>query len=133
MSEVNGRLWATGEVMSRQIRSLPELAAGTKVTETFGSNTFDVDAMKEKLPKPVFQSLQETIRRGSKLDPAIASEVAHAVKEWALAKGASHFCHWFQPQTGLTAEKHDAFLTFDDDGRPMERRSGVLLSSASPW
>jgi len=132
MSEVRGRLWATGEVMSRSIRSLPELAGGSKIVEVFGSNTFDVDAMKEKLPKPVFRSLQETIRRGSRLDPAIANEVAHAVKEWALQKGASHFCHWFQPQTGLTAEKHDAFLTFDDDGRPMERFSGAQLIQSEP-
>ena len=132
MSDVRGRLWATSEVMSRSIRSLPELAGGSKVVEVFGSNTFDVDAMKEKLPKPVFRSLQETIRRGSRLDPAIASEVAHAVKEWALGKGATHFCHWFQPQTGLTAEKHDAFLTFDDDGRPMERFSGAQLIQSEP-
>jgi glutamine synthetase len=132
MSEVTGRLWAVGEVMSRSIRSLPELAGGSKVVEVFGSNTFDVGAMKEKLPKPVFKSLQETIRRGSRLDPAIANEVAHAVKEWALGKGASHFCHWFQPQTGLTAEKHDAFLTFDDDSRPMERFSGAQLIQSEP-
>ena len=58
--------------------------------------------------------------------------MAHAVKEWALAKGATHFCHWFQPQTGLTAEKHDAFLTFDDDGRPMERFSGAQLIQSEP-
>jgi len=132
MSEVRGRLWATGEVMSRGLRSLPELSGGSKVVEVFGSNTFDVGAMKEKLPKPVFKSLQETIRRGSRLDPAIANEVAHAVKEWALGKGATHFCHWFQPQTGLTAEKHDAFLTFDDDGRPMERFSGAQLIQSEP-
>jgi glutamine synthetase len=132
MSEVRGRLWAVGEVMSRSIRSLPDLAGGSKVVEVFGCNTFDVGAMKEKLPKPVFKSLQETIRSGSKLDPAIANEVAHAVKEWALGKGATHFCHWFQPQTGLTAEKHDAFLTFDDDGRPMERFSGAQLIQSEP-
>src|SRR4051812_5087200 len=132
MSEVSGRLWATGEVMSRSIRSLTELSGGSKVVEVFGSNTFDVGAMKEKLPKPVFKSLQETIRRGTRLDPAIANEVAHAVKEWALGKGATHFCHWFQPQTGLTAEKHDAFLTFDDDGRPMERFSGAQLIQSEP-
>jgi glutamine synthetase len=132
MSEVNGRLWAIGEVMSREVRSLPELAGGTKVVEMFGCNTFDVAAMKEKLPKPVFHSLQETVRRGTKLDPAIANEVAHAIKEWALAKGASHFCHWFQPQTGLTAEKHDAFLTFDDDGKPMARFSGAQLIQSEP-
>jgi glutamine synthetase len=132
MSPVSGRLWALGQVESRAIRSLPEMAAGSKVLDLFGCNTFDVSAMKKKLPKPIFNSLQETIRRGSKLDAAIANEVAHAVKEWALSKGATHFCHWFQPQTGLTAEKHDAFLTFDDDGRPMERFSGAQLIQSEP-
>jgi len=132
MSELSGRLWAIGEVASRSIRSLPEMASGIKVLDLFGSNTFDAAAMKKKLPKPIFNSLQETVRRGSRLDPAIANEVAHAVKEWALGKGATHFCHWFQPQTGLTAEKHDAFLTFDDDGRPMERFSGAQLIQSEP-
>ncbi|HJS58950.1 MAG TPA: glutamine synthetase III [Vicinamibacteria bacterium] len=128
----SGRLWAIREVTSRTSRSLPELAQGVRVGELFGANTFDVGAMKQKLPKAVFESLQETIRRGKKLDPAIASEVAHAVKEWALERGATHFCHWFQPQTGLTAEKHDAFLTFDDDGAPMERFSGSQLIQSEP-
>jgi glutamine synthetase len=127
-----GRLWATREVTSRSIRSLPEMAGGMKVMELFGSNTFNANAMKQKLPKVVYQSLQETIRRGTKLDHSIANEVAHAVKEWALEKGATHFCHWFQPQTGLTAEKHDAFLTFDDDGQPMERFSGAQLIQSEP-
>ncbi len=127
-----GRLWAMREATSRSIRSLPEMAGGMKVMETFGSNTFNADAMKQKLPKAVYQSLQETIRRGTKLDHSIANEVAHAVKEWALAKGATHFCHWFQPQTGLTAEKHDAFLTFDDEGQPMERFSGAQLIQSEP-
>src|SRR6185369_16402518 len=132
MSEVSGRLWAVGAAMSRSIRSVPELSGGAKVVEVFGSNTFDVSAMKEKLPKPVFKSLQETIRRGTRLDHAIANEVAHAIKEWALGKGVTHFCHWFQPQTGLTAEKHDAFLTFDDEGQPMERFSGAQLIQSEP-
>jgi glutamine synthetase len=128
----SGRLWAIREVTSRSNRSLPELAQGVRVGAAFGANTFDAAAMKQKLPKAVFESLQETIRRGKRLDPAIGSEVAHAVKEWALEKGATHFCHWFQPQTGLTAEKHDAFLTFDDDGLPMERFSGSQLIQSEP-
>ncbi|MBI3932023.1 MAG: glutamine synthetase III [Acidobacteria bacterium] len=132
MSDASGRLWAIREVTSRSIRSLPEMAGGTKVREVFGSNTFDTAAMKQKLPKPVFESLQETIRRGTKLDPGIANEVAHAVKEWALERGATHFCHWFQPQTGLTAEKHDAFLTFDDEGQHVERFSGAQLIQSEP-
>jgi glutamine synthetase len=132
MPESSGRLWAIREVSSRAIRCVPEMAGGAKVREVFGANTFDVSAMKQKLPKAVFQSLQDTIRRGRRLDPAIANEVAHAVKEWALEKGATHFCHWFQPQTGLTAEKHDAFLTFDDEGTPMERFSGAQLIQSEP-
>ncbi len=132
MSSGSGRLWAIREVTARSIRSLPEMASGAKVREVFGCNTFDVSAMKQKLPKPVFHSLQDTIRHGKKLDPAIANEVAHAVKEWAIEKGATHFCHWFQPQTGLTAEKHDAFLTFDDEGQPMERFSGAQLIQSEP-
>ncbi len=127
-----GRLWAIGQVTSRTIRSVPEMARGIKVAETFGCNTFDLATMRQKLPKASAQSLHETIRRGSKLDPSIANEVAHAVKEWALEKGATHFCHWFQPQTGLTAEKHDAFLTFDDEGMPMERFSGAQLIQSEP-
>src|SRR4029079_1483274 len=98
------RLLAIREVTSRRIRSLPEAALG-HVLETFGCNTFGPAVMKEKLPRPVYQSLQDTVRRGARLDPSIANEVAHAIKEWALSKGATHFCHWFQPQTGLTAEK----------------------------
>jgi glutamine synthetase len=132
MSVGSPRYWAIREVTSRPIRSLADLVSGTKVREVFGSNTFELQAMKQKLPKPIFQSLQETIRRGVKLDPGIANEVAHAVKEWALEKGATHFCHWFQPQTGLTAEKHDAFLTFDDEGMAMERFSGAQLIQSEP-
>jgi glutamine synthetase len=132
MADKTGRLWAIGQVTARNIRSIPELARGAKVAEVFGCNTFDLATMRQKLPKASAQSLQETIRRGSRLDPSIANEVAHAVKEWALEKGASHFCHWFQPQTGLTAEKHDAFLTFDDAGMPMERFSGAQLIQSEP-
>ena len=101
MADTTGRLWAIGQVTARTIRSVPEMARGTKVAETFGCNTFDLATMRQKLPKASAQSLQETIRRGTRLDPSIANEVAHAVKEWALEKGATHFCHWFQPQTGL--------------------------------
>ncbi len=125
------RLQAVREATSRRIRTMPEAGSG-RVLEIFGCNTFGPAVMKEKLPRPVYHSLQETVRRGARLDPSIANEVAHAVKEWALSKGASHFCHWFQPQTGLTAEKHDSFLTFDDDGQPLERFSGSQLIQSEP-
>jgi glutamine synthetase len=118
-------------VTSRGIRSIGE-AANERMLETFGRNTFGPEVMKEKLPRPVYHSLQDTVRRGARLDPSIANEVAHAIKEWALSKGATHFCHWFQPQTGLTAEKHDSFLTFDDDGLALERFSGSQLIQSEP-
>ncbi|MGH9884870.1 MAG: glutamine synthetase III, partial [bacterium] len=72
MSEVNGRLWAIGQVTSRSIRSLPELVGGMKVLESFGSNTFSAAAMKQKLSKATYQSLHETIKQGKRLDPSIA-------------------------------------------------------------
>ncbi len=127
-----GRLWAIREVTSRSIRSLPEMSGGVGVLDAFGVNTFNAETMRQKLPKAVYHSLLETVRRGERLEASIANEVAHAVKEWALAKGATHFCHWFQPQTGLTAEKHDAFLTFDEQGSPMERFSGAQLIQSEP-
>ncbi len=132
----NARLWAIQEVSRRTPRvfDVPKDKEGrpAKVSEMYGCNTFNSQVMKEKLPKQVYAKLQETIKRGSKLDKTIANEVAHAVKEWAIDNGATHFCHWFQPQTGLTAEKHDAFLTFDDEGAPIERFSGSQLIQSEP-
>jgi glutamine synthetase len=127
------RLWAIQEVLKRHDRALPHLNGSVKpVSEIFGEKTFSTRSMQEKLPKPVFEKIQDTIRRGQKLDHAIADVVAHAVKEWALENGATHFCHWFQPMTGLTAEKHDSFLTFDDNGTPIERFSGSQLIQSEP-
>jgi len=103
-----------------------------RVSEFYGVNTFDIHKMKEKLPKEVFTKLQATIDSGKKLDREIANTVAHAIKEWALGRGVTHFCHWFQPQTGLTAEKHDAFLTFDDNNRTVEKFTGSQLIQSEP-
>jgi glutamine synthetase len=132
MSAEPGRRWAIEQVTSRRIRALPELRNGHTISESFGSNTFDVRVMQEKLPSAVFLSLQRTIREGTRLDESIAREVAHAVKQWALERGVTHFSHWFQPQTGLTAEKHDTFLTFDKTGAPIERLSGDQLIQSEP-
>jgi glutamine synthetase len=132
VTTASSRLWAIEQVTSRRIRSLPELRSGHSMSGTFGSNTFDARAMKQKLSSAAFESLQQTIREGSGLDASIAGEVAHAVKEWALEKGVTHFSHWFQPQTGLTAEKHDTFLTFDAAGTPIERFSGDQLIQSEP-
>jgi len=132
----NSRLWALEQVNSRTPRRFqwPTNKDGNyiRVSELFGVSTFSTKAMKDKLSKQTFQRLQATIKQGSKLDGSIANEVAHAVKEWAIENGATHFCHWFQPQTGLTAEKHDAFLSFDDENQPIERFSGSQLIQSEP-
>lgn len=109
-----------------------ESGRALKVSEYFGQNTFSLDQMKQKLPKDVFQKLVSTIQTGKKLDQEIANSVAHAIKEWALDHGVTHFCHWFQPQTGLTAEKHDAFVSFDDNNRVIEKFSGSQLIQSEP-
>ncbi len=106
---------------------------GTKtVSSYFGSMTFDQKVMRKKLPKEVFQALQETIKSGKSLSEEIAGVVAHGMKEWAMENGATHYTHWFQPMTGATAEKHDAFLTIDRDGSPIERFSGGQLIQGEP-
>lgn len=102
------------------------------VSQFYGINTFGVNEMREKLPKEVYTKLRQTMEQGRKLDLKSADTIAHAMKDWAILNGASHFCHWFQPQTGSTAEKHDAFLTFDDSGRPMEKFSGSQLIQSEP-
>ena len=81
-----------------------------KVTELFGSNVFTDDVMKNALPKEVYKSLRKTIDEGHPLDSSIAGAVANAMKDWAVSKGATHYTHWFQPLTNLTAEKHDSFI-----------------------
>ena len=103
-----------------------------KISEYFGINTFGLTQMRDKLPSDVFGKLRSTLEHGKGLDPEIANVVAHAIKEWALARGVTHFCHWFQPQTGSTAEKHDAFLSFDDNQAPIEKFSGAQLIQSEP-
>ncbi len=98
----------------------------------FGINTFGARQMRDKLPKDVYAKLVAAIRQGKKLDVEIAPTVAQVIKEWAISRGVTHFTHWFQPQTGLTAEKHDAFLSFDDSKLPMESFSGGQLIQSEP-
>ena len=102
------------------------------VPEIFGSMAFGDAAMKERLPKNVYRALQQTIREGTPLDPAIADAVANAMKDWALSKGATHFTHWFQPMTGITAEKHDSFLTPAGGGAALMEFSGKELIKGEP-
>jgi glutamine synthetase len=98
----------------------------------FGINTFGARQMRDKLPKDVYAKLAASIRLGKKLDLDVAPTVAQVIKEWAISRGVTHFTHWFQPQTGLTAEKHDAFLSFDDNRQPMESFTGAQLIQSEP-
>ncbi|GMV04140.1 MAG: glutamine synthetase [Gemmatimonadota bacterium] len=98
----------------------------------FGDNLFGLHEMKSRLPKPQFKALMSTIRSGTELDSTVADAVAVAMKEWALEKGATHYTHWFQPLTGLTAEKHDSFLDPTRDGRAITEFSGRELVQGEP-
>ena len=80
------------------------------VSEMFGKNVFNDAVMRDRLPKSVYKKLKKTIEDGAELDPSIADVVAHAMKDWAIERGATHYTHWFQPLTEGTAEKHDAFV-----------------------
>ncbi|MHC5025468.1 MAG: glutamine synthetase III family protein [Planctomycetota bacterium] len=102
------------------------------IADSFGSLTFTGDVMLKRLPGDVFQKLQSTMQTGAALDPAIANTVALAMKDWAVEHGCTHYCHWFQPLTGSTAEKHDAFLTPDRDGGAITRLKGDELIRGEP-
>ncbi len=103
-----------------------------KVTEEYGSLVFSDAVMQERLPKPTYKELSKVIHEGKTLDLDIANEVAHAMKEWALEKGATHFTHWFQPLTGITSEKHDSFVTPKKDGTSIMTFSGKELIQGEP-
>ena len=102
------------------------------VPEYFGSMVFDDRVMKANLPSDVYKSLRGTIERGAKLDPGVADAVANAMKEWAVSKGATHYTHWFQPLTGVTAEKHDSFISPSPDGGVIMEFSGKELIKGEP-
>ncbi len=104
----------------------------TDVTEVFGCNVFNEATMRECLPKNVFNSLKKTLQGEQPLDRPTADVIANAMKDWAISKGATHFCHWFQPMTGLTAEKHDAFISPTSDGRTIMEFSGEELTQGEP-
>ena len=104
----------------------------TPTSQLFGCNVFNKAVMKNRLPKPVFKSLCKTIEAGEKLDPAIADVVAAAMKDWAIEKGATHYAHVFFPLTGLTAEKHDSFLSPDGDGGAIAEFTGKQLIQGEP-
>ena len=107
-------------------------SARPSISEYFGINTFGQRLMRAKLPKDVYARLSASIKLGKKLDLDIAPTVAQAIKEWAMSNGATHFTHWFQPLTGLTAEKHDAFLSLDESKSAIEHFSAGQLIQSEP-
>jgi len=135
-SSISSRKAAIEQITLRALRVPPTPStngvSAHPTSEYFGINTFGARQMRSKLPKEVYAKLVAAIRHGKKLDLEIAPTVAQVIKEWAISRGVTHFTHWFQPQTGLTAEKHDAFLSFDENRVPMESFSGSQLIQSEP-
>jgi glutamine synthetase len=118
--------WAT--TARRSAASAPQ----RRVTDDFGSLTFNEEVQRARLPKDVFRALRRAIAHGEALDPSVADIVASALKDWAVEHGATHYTHWFQPMTGITAEKHDSFLNPTPDGRAVAEFSGKELVKGEP-
>ena len=116
--------------MTERLRKMSEYV---NVVEIFGENVFNDSVMQARLPKKVYKELKQTIEEGKELTLEIADVVAHEMKEWAIEKGATHYSHWFQPLTGVTAEKHDAFITAPKpDGKVLMSFSGKELIKGEP-
>jgi glutamine synthetase type III len=106
--------------------------AVSMVTDIFASMVFDDTVMESRLPKETYKALQRTIKQGKHLDPSVATVVANAMKDWAIEKGATHYTHWFQPMTGVTAEKHDSFISPKANGKVIMEFSGKELIQGEP-
>jgi len=136
IDNINPRFSVLREIAQRTARVVPRPTDANGVvlptSAFYGDNTFGLRQMRTKLPTDVYESLAASVRLGRKLDSEIAPIVAQAMKEWAISRGVTHFTHWFQPQTGLTAEKHDAFLGFDENALPIEQFSGEQLIQSEP-
>jgi len=122
----------SGPVIASERNYIIEKEKFVPVSEYYGEDTFNHKVMKEKLPKDTFKKLMEAINEDQVLDAETANIVAHAMKEWAIEKGATHFAHWFQPMTGITAEKHDAFADPSGIGEVVEKFSGKQLVQGEP-
>ena len=104
----------------------------SKIPEIYGSMVFNEHTMQERLPSATYKDLMKTIQKGEPLNLEVANVVAHAMKEWAIEKGATHYTHWFQPLSGITSEKHDSFLDPTGDGRAIMSFSGKELIQGEP-
>jgi glutamine synthetase len=103
-----------------------------RVSEAFGSLVFSDEVQQTRLPKPIYHALRRTMTHGEPLDVSVADAVASAMKEWAVEHGATHYTHWFQPLTGITAEKHDSFVSPTSDGKAVLEFSGKELVRGEP-
>ncbi|MDZ4241740.1 MAG: glutamine synthetase III, partial [Candidatus Omnitrophota bacterium] len=112
--------------------SMTSSSDNESLVDLYGKNVFNLKVMRNYLSEKAYQSLSATIKLGGKLDPNIADEVAEAMKTWAVERGATHFTHWFQPMTGTTAEKHDAFISPDEEGNVVLKFSGKELIQGEP-
>ena len=107
-------------------------AATKKMTDEFGSLTFNDEAQRARLPKDVYRALRRAVAHAEPIDPSVADTIASALKDWAVEHGATHYTHWFQPMTGITAEKHDSFLSPSSDGRAVAEFAGKELIKGEP-
>jgi glutamine synthetase len=125
----NKRMQAYHDVLHRTPK---HIELNSKISELFGENVFHAEVMREYLPGDAYKKVKEVARTGKQMDRSIADQVASAMKDWALTKGATHYTHWFQPLTGATAEKHDAFFKPVGPGRAIEQFDGDLLVQQEP-
>ena len=122
---------AIGSIRNWSVTEAKEPRA-PRVTEAFGSLVFNDEVQQTRLPKPIYHALRRTMTHGEPLDVSVADAVASAMKEWAVEHGATHYTHWFQPLTGITAEKHDSFLSPTSDGKAVLEFSGKELVRGEP-
>src|SRR5215471_17016968 len=132
MRNSQARESAVNAITSWPISGRRALRPPSSIRQLFGINVFSDEVMKARLPENVYKGLRNTIKKGAPLDPTIADVVAATMREWAMERGATHFTHWFQPMTGLTAEKHDSFLSPTDAGSAIAEFSGKELVRGEP-
>lgn len=130
MQSANFRFKALEKVLDR--KPVPVQLPSDKISEYFGQNVFDKETMREILSGDIFKSLMMSIEKGNKIESHIADAVASSMKSWAIARGVTHYTHWFQPLTGATAEKHDSFFEPDTNGRHIEKFKGSALVRQEP-
>ncbi len=132
MGQTTARQSAIAAVTARGVNEPRVNATETPIRQLFGINVFSDEVMRSRLPENVYRALRNTIKKGVALDASIADVAAAAMKEWAMERGATHYTHWFQPMTGLTAEKHDSFLSPTDAGTAIAEFSGKELVRGEP-